>query len=130
MARAVVCFVSVIALVAAAAPVRALAQTTLDKPASHSTSRLPSPAGDDCETRIEKLDASAAEGEDLLFEKRAVIDACFDQYRRDKTIVSLVLECAKYEEQPVVKRQLAADCQLAALKYANELRALKAQYRK
>jgi hypothetical protein len=119
MARAVVCFVSVIALIAAAAPVRALAQTTLDKPAR-----------DACETRIEKLDASAAEGEDLLFEKRAVIDACFDQYRRDKTIVSLVLECAKYEEQPVVKRQLAADCQLAALKYANELRALKAQYRK
>ena len=130
MAKTVVCYVSVIALVTAAAPVLAVEQTTLDKPVLRSASRPPKSTTDDCEARIEKLDASDAEGEERLFEKRSVIDACFDQYKHDKMIVSLVLECAKYEEQPVVKRQFAADCQLAAFTYGNELRALKAQYRK
>jgi hypothetical protein len=130
MASTVVCYVSVIALVAATAPVRAVEQTTPDKPVLRSASKLPNLIRDDCEARIEKLDGSDAEGEERLFEKRSVIDACFNQYKHDKTIVSLVLECAKYEEQPVVKRQFAADCQLAAFKYGNELRALKAQYRK
>lgn len=130
MAKTMVCYVSVIALVAATAPVRAVEQTTPDKPVLRSASKPPNLTRDDCEARIEKLDASDAEGEERLFEKRSVIDACFNQYKHDKTIVSLVLECAKYEEQPVVKRQFAADCQLAAFTYGNELRALKAQYRK
>ena len=130
MARTVVCLVSVIALLTAAASVRAVAQTTPDKPVLRSTSRLPNLTRDDCEAKIAKLDASAAEGEERLFEKHAVIDVCLDQYKHDKTIVSLVLECAKYEEQPVVKQQFVAECQLAAFKYGGELRALKAQFRK
>jgi hypothetical protein len=131
MASTVVCFVSVIALVAATAPVRAVEQTTTpDKPVLRNASKPSNLTRDDCEARIEKLDGSDAEGEERLFEKRSVIEACFNQYKHDKTIVSLVLECAKYEEQPVVKRQFAADCQLAAFTYGNELRALKAQYRK
>jgi hypothetical protein len=127
MAKTVVCCVSAAALVAAAAPVWAVERTKPDKTVLQSGGNS---AGDDCAARIEKLDASDAEGEERLFEKRSVIDACFNQYKRDKTIVSLVGECAKYEEQPVVKRQVAADCQLAAFRYGNELRTLKAQYRK
>src|SRR5215470_15480038 len=57
----------------------------------------------DCEARIQKLEASTAEGEERLAEKNAVIEACAKQYRRDRTVVALVKECAKYEEQPVVK---------------------------
>jgi hypothetical protein len=119
MAKTLVCCVLVAALVTEAAPVRAGEPSSLDKS-----------AGNGCDARIDKLDASDAEGEERLFEKRAVIDACFNQYKHDKTIVSLVQECAKYEEQPVIKRQFAADCQLAAFKYGNELHALRAQYRK
>jgi hypothetical protein len=37
---------------------------------------------------------------------------------------------AKDEEQPVVKQQFVAECQLAAFGYANALRTLKAEYRK
>jgi hypothetical protein len=85
---------------------------------------------DDCETRIQKLDASQAEGEERLAEKYAVIDLCSRQYRRDKTIEALVKECTKYVEQAVVKQQFVAECALAAYGYANALRALKAGYRK
>ena len=42
----------------------------------------------------------------------------------------LVTECAKYVEQPVVKQQFVADCQLAAFGYANALRALKLEFGK
>jgi hypothetical protein len=41
-----------------------------------------------------------------------------------------VKECAKYEEQPVVKQQAVAECQLAAFNYANALRTLKAEFGK
>lgn len=85
---------------------------------------------DDCETRINKLDASAAEGAERLAEKNAVIDYCARQYKSDKTIDALVRECAKYEEQPVIKQQFVAECMLAAYNYANALRTLKAEYRK
>jgi hypothetical protein len=82
----------------------------------------------DCETRMQKLDASTAEGEERLAEKDEVIGVCASQYRRDKTIGNLVNACRKYEEQPVVKQQFLAECQLAAFGYANALRALKAEY--
>jgi hypothetical protein len=111
VAKIMVCCASVIALITATMPVCAL-------------------TSDDCEARIEKLDASDAEGEDRLFEKRAVIESCFSQFSHDKKIIGLVQECAKYEEQPVVKRQFAAECQLAAFRYGNVLRGLKTQYRK
>jgi hypothetical protein len=130
MAKSVVCCVFLVTLVAAAVPVRPLAQSAPDKPGSRSPSGQPNSAADDCEARIDRLDASDAEGEQRLFEKRKVINACFDQFKRDKTIISLVDECEKYEGQPVVKRQFAADCQLAAFRYGNALRALKAEYRK
>ncbi len=79
---------------------------------------------------MEKLDASPAEGEERLAEKHLVIDHCASQYKNDKTIARLVKECAKYEEQPVVKQQFIAECQLAAFNYANALYTLKAEYRK
>jgi hypothetical protein len=130
MTKTVVCCVSVIALATAAAPVHAVERIVPDRPILRTASTPPNPTGDDCEARIEKLDASQAEGEERLAEKRSVIDACVDQYKHDKTIISLVTECEKYEEQPVIKRQFAAECQLAAFKYGNALRELKAQYGK
>jgi hypothetical protein len=85
---------------------------------------------DDCEGRIGKLDASSAEGAERLTEKNLVIDYCARQYKNDKTIDRLVKECARYEEQPVIKQQFAAECMLAAYKYANALYTLKAEYGK
>ena len=89
-----------------------------------------SAAGDDCEARMQKLDASNAEGEERLAEKNAAIAVCARQYGRDETIKRLVSACAKFEEQPVVKQQMVAECQLAAFNYANALRSLKADYKK
>jgi len=86
-------------------------------------------AEDDCEARMRKLDASPAEGEERLREKNEVIDYCASQYKTDKTIARLVKECAKYVEQPAVKRQFVAECQLAAFNYANALYTLRAAYR-
>jgi hypothetical protein len=106
MTKFILCCVSILALVTAAA------------------------AEDDCETRIRKLDASAAEGAERLAEKDGVIGHCARQYKRNKTIERLVKECARYAEQPVVKRQFVAECQLAAFNYANALHTLKAEYRK
>ncbi len=120
-----------LALIAAAASAR-----SGEPPASASrvlAAAVISPAnstGADCETRIQKLDASQAEGEERLAEKHAVIEACARQYSNDKTIAALVKECAKYEEQPVVKQQFVAECQLAAFNYANALYTLKLDYGK
>jgi hypothetical protein len=85
---------------------------------------------DNCETRMQKLDASPAEGAQRLTEKYAVIDYCDSQYKNDKTIQRLVKECEKYVEQPVLKQQFFAECQLAAFHYANALYFLKAEYGK
>jgi hypothetical protein len=85
---------------------------------------------DDCATRIRNLEASNAEGQERLDEKNASIDFCANQYKHDKTIGHLVEACAKYVEQPVVKQQLVAECQLAAFGYANALHGLKAEYGK
>jgi hypothetical protein len=41
-----------------------------------------------------------------------------------------VKACAKYEEQPEIKQQAVAECQLAAFGYAEALRTLKADYGK
>ncbi len=79
---------------------------------------------------MQKLEASPAEGQQRLDEKYRVIDTCVSQYRNDKTIQRLAKECAKYAEQPVVKQQFFAECQLAAFNYANALYTLKAEYRK
>ncbi|HTV37683.1 MAG TPA: hypothetical protein VMF12_14720 [Xanthobacteraceae bacterium] len=86
--------------------------------------------GEDCETSIQKLDASQAEGEERLAEKNEVIERCATQYKNDKMIGRLVNECAKFEEQAVVKQQSVAECQLAAFNYANALHSLKADYGK
>lgn len=91
---------------------------------------VPARAADDCEAMISKLDESKAEGEERLAEKNKVIGFCDRQYKRDKAIQALVKECAKYAEQPVLKQQFVAECQLAAFGYANALRTLKAEYRK
>jgi hypothetical protein len=114
MTRSLLLCASIFALAAAAAPLRA----------------QPAAGKDDCETRIDKLDASNAEGAERLAEKDAVIGHCAREFRRDRTITGLVQECARYVERPVVKRQSVAECQLAAFKYGNALRTLKAWYRR
>jgi hypothetical protein len=85
---------------------------------------------DNCEARIGKLDASHAEGADRLTDKNSVIDYCDSQYKHDQTIQRLVKQCARYEEQPIVKQQFVAECRLAAFNYANALYALKGEYGK
>ncbi|MDE2332015.1 MAG: hypothetical protein KGK16_14700 [Bradyrhizobium sp.] len=87
-------------------------------------------AENNCAATIEKLDASNAEGQERLDQKNAAIEVCAKQYKADKTIERLVGECAKYEEQPVVKQQAVAECQLAAFNYAEVLHSLKAEYGK
>jgi hypothetical protein len=114
MTRCILCCVSFLTLLAATV-------------AAHAAEPI---ARNDCEAGITRLDSSQAEGEERLAEKREVIEQCFRQYQRDKTIKGLVAECAKYEEQPVVKQQFVAECQLAAFNYANALRSLKAEYKK
>jgi hypothetical protein len=126
MTRAVLLCASIVILVATAPAIagdHTAKQTHVARNPSNSTEG-------DCEARIEKLDASNAEGEERLAEKNEVLDFCASQYEHDKTIERLVKECAKYEEQPVVKQQFLADCQLAAFNYANALRSLKAEYGK
>ncbi len=113
--------VSILAVVAAA---------DLGHAAERGAGVKPGLAKDDCETAIRKLDASQAEGEERLAAKREVIDQCLRAYKHDKTVARLVKDCAKYEEQPVVKQQFVAECQLAAFNYANALRSLKVEYRK
>ena len=87
-------------------------------------------AKDSCETRIEKLEVSQAEGAERLAEKNDTVERCDSQYKRDKTVQRLVSECAKYLEQPVIKQLLVTECQISAFKYANALKMLKAEYRK
>jgi hypothetical protein len=119
MTRPLFCFVCLLALVTASGPARS---------SEHAAARS---AEGDCESGMQKLDESQAEGEDRLREKYQVIEACASQYKRDRTIGKLVKECAKYLEQAVVKQQqFVAECQLAAFHYANALRALKAEYGK
>ena len=120
----------ILALVTAAAPAWSGEQAVNDAPVLPTGSSQSMSAADDCETRMQKLDASQAEGAERLSEKYAVIEYCVSQYKSDLTIARLVKECARYVEQPVLKQQFFADCQLAAFNYANALRALKAEYRK
>ena len=126
----ILCCVSLLALVTAAAPARSGEQAANDKHVLPSASSLTNSTEGDCETRIRKLEASQAEGEERLAEKHLVMDYCASRYKNDKTIERLVRECAKYEEQPVMKQQFVAECQLAAFNYANILYTLKAEYRK
>jgi hypothetical protein len=99
-------------------------------PAPRAVSSRTNSAADDCEMRMQKLEASSAEGGERLAEKNEVIGFCISQYRNDIAVGRLVNECAKYEEQPVVKQQFVAECQLAAFAYANALYTLRAGYRK
>jgi hypothetical protein len=130
MTRFVVVGVLLLALVAAAAPARAGEQAAAGTQIVRKLASPPKSTADGCETRMQKLDASQAEGEERLAEKNEVIEFCASQYRHDKTIDRLVKACAKYEEQPVVKQQFVAECRLAAFNYAIALQALKAEYRK
>jgi hypothetical protein len=130
MTKSVFVCASIIALVTATASGFADDRIAGDTHVPRSAASQATPIEDDCETRIQKLDASNAEGQERLDEKNALIDFCANQYRHDKTIQRLMAECAKYEEQPVVKQQFVAECQLAAFGYANALRALKAEYGK
>jgi hypothetical protein len=130
MTKSVLVCASIIALVNGIAPGFAGEKIAGDTHVPRSAASQATPIEDHCETGIQKLDASNAEGQERLDEKHVVIDFCADQYKHDKTIQRLVDECAKYEEQPVVKQQFVAECQLAAFGYANALRTLKAEYGK
>ena len=127
MTRSFLCCVSALTLLMAAAPAGHAQPRAGNKQSASSPANS---AGDDCEARIRKLDASDAEGEERLAEKNDVISRCDMQYRRDRTIERLLDECSKYEEQPIIKQHAVADCQIAAFSYANALRTLKAEYRK
>jgi hypothetical protein len=129
MSKPMVVCASIFVLVTQTVPALAFEQTAPAVNVSRNASP-PDDTGNDCETRIEKLDASNTEGEERLAEKNEVIDFCDRQYEHDHTIKRLVKECAKFEEQPVVKQQSVAECQLAAFKYANALRTLKREYKK
>lgn len=129
MTKSILCCVSALALIAAA-PAGHGEQRANNKRVSPGAASLRNSTGDDCETRLQKLDASQAEGEERLAEKNDVIGRCASEYKRDKTIQRLVNECAKYEEQAIVKQQSVAECQLAAFNYANALHTLKTEYRK
>jgi hypothetical protein len=124
-----VCCVSILALGTAAVPARSAEQAAHGKQVLPSASSRAKSGEGDCEARMRKLDASPAEGEERLREKNEVIDYCARQYKTDKTIARLVKECAKYVEQPVVKQQFVAECQLAGFNYANALYTLRAEYR-
>ena len=126
----ILCCGFIAALAAVAAPTICAAQAANDTRIVPRSVSRPSPAPVDCEARMQKLDASQAEGEERLAEKYRVIDFCDTQYKKDRTIQRLAKECAKYVEQPVVKQQYTADCELAAFTYANALSALKEQYGK
>src|SRR5262245_22791347 len=101
MTKSLLCCIAILALVTAAAPGRAAAQAKTS-------------AKKDCETLMRELDASTAEGADRLAVKYEVVEHCSRQYRRDRRIDGLVKECAKYAEQPIIKQQFLAECQLAA----------------
>ena len=130
MANCSLCGILILALVTAAAPARSGEQAANGEQVFSDAASPTNSGEDDCEGRMQKLDASPAEGEERLAEKYAVIDFCARQYQNDKTIERLVKECGKYVEQPVVKQQFVAECQLAAYTYANALYELRAQYRK
>jgi hypothetical protein len=130
MTKPILCCGLIVALVIAVAPAGHGKERANNKRVSPPAVSLPNSIGEDCETRMQKLDASQAEGEERLAEKNEVIDYCATQYKKDKTIKTLVKECTKYEEQAVVKQQFLAECQLAAFNYANALRTLKTEYRK
>jgi hypothetical protein len=130
MTKSVFVCASIIGLAVATAPGFAAEKIAGDTHVPRNAASQSAPIEDDCETRIRKLDASNAEGQERLDGKHVVIDFCANQYRHDKTIERLVEQCAKYEEQPVVKQQFVAECQLAAFGYANALRTLKAEHGK
>ena len=130
MTKAIFVCASILALVTAIAPMMGAAQTS-SRTRNPPTLALGSgDSGDDCEARMQKLEDSNAEGEERLAVKNEVIDFCARQYDRDITIKNLVKACAKFEEQPVIKQQFVAECQLAAFTYANALRTLKMEYGK
>ena len=129
MTKSILCCVASLALVAAAAPARS-GEPANGKPVSPIAASQAKSAKGDCEARMSKLDQSQAEGDELLAEKDSVIGICASQYKNDATIRRLVKECQKYEEQPIVKQQFLAGCELAAFNYANVLYDLKAYYRK
>jgi hypothetical protein len=128
--KSVLCCISVLAFAIAATSAGHGEQYANGNRLSPSAASPRPSNGEDCETSIQKLDASQAEGEERLAEKNEVIDRCSTQYKHDKVIERLVNECAKYEEQAVVKQQAVAECQLAAFSYANALHSLKTEYRK
>jgi hypothetical protein len=130
MTKSILRCVSVLAVVIAAVSATHSEQRANNKRISPGAASRPNSIGDDCEARMQKLDASGAEGEERLAEKNDVIGHCAAQYKHDTMIERLVNECAKYEEQAIVKQQSVAECQLAAFNYANALRTLKTEYRK
>ena len=130
MTKPVLVYASILALVTAIAPMTSAAQISSQTRNPPNLASASGVSGDDCEARMQKLEDSNAEGEERLALKNEVIDFCARQYDHDSTIENLVKECAKFEEQPVVKQQFVAECQLAAFTYANALRTLKMEYRK
>jgi hypothetical protein len=129
MTHVILCCISVFVLLTAMTPTRSAERAGTAGVLPHVSSPATS-ADNDCDARIQKLEDSQAEGEERLAEKYAVINYCAGQYKYDKAIKRLVQECAPYAEQPVLKQQFLADCQLAAFGYANALYSLRAEFGK
>lgn len=84
---------------------------------------------DKCLAKIFSLQTSSTEGEDRLHEKQDVIDLCAIQFQGDQVVARLVKNCSQCEEDSVVSKQTASDCQIAAYSYAASLAAIKADCR-
>src|SRR3974390_3742429 len=89
MTKAILVCTSIFAFVTVVGPALAGEQTAKETHVLRNTSSLPNSTEGDCETRIQKLDASSAEGEERLAEKNEGIDFCVIQYEHDNTIKRL-----------------------------------------
>ena len=83
MTKAIFVGVSIFTVVTAVVPAVAVERTAKEL---RDTSSPPNSTKGDCEARIEKLDASNAEGEERLAEKNQVIGFCARDYEHNNTI--------------------------------------------
>jgi vacuolar-type H+-ATPase subunit I/STV1 len=125
--HSILVFASCFALLSGAA---SIARDLIPPQTNRPPSSAPARHRVDCAERLDALDRSKSEGEERLTEKYDAIEFCSAQYKRDAIVQKLVDECAKYEEQAVIKQQFLTECMLAAFKYANALSDLKAEYKK
>jgi hypothetical protein len=87
MTNFILCCVSILVLVTAAAPALSGGQAVYGRHVLPNASSPAKSTEDDCETRMRKLDASPAEGQERLREKNEVIDYCASAFPPDFEIL-------------------------------------------